>query len=64
MFQEPTTPTQPVEYVLEPPRQRRGCRGCLGRAFILSLLLLALAVFTGIVVTGTLIYAQFSREIE
>lgn len=47
-----------------PPARRRGCGGCLGRAFIIGLLLLALLVFTGAIITGTLIYADFSREIE
>ncbi|HEX6384669.1 MAG TPA: transglycosylase domain-containing protein [Anaerolineae bacterium] len=56
-------PTRPVQYVVEKPR-RRGCGGCLGRALIGGLLLLALFVFTGIVVAGTLIYANLSREIE
>lgn len=63
MFEEQETPTLPVEYVLEPPR-RLGCRGCLGRAFIAALLLMALIVFTGIVVAATLIYTELSREIE
>ncbi len=46
------------------PRRGCGCGGCLGRAFLLGLLLLAFLVFGGIVVAGTLIYADFSREIE
>ncbi|MFQ5399487.1 MAG: transglycosylase domain-containing protein [Anaerolineae bacterium] len=56
-------PTRPVEYVVAPPR-RRGCLGCLGRAFLGGLLLLAGLIFTGIVIAGTLVYAQLSREIE
>ncbi len=59
--QEPST--QPVEYLIERPR-RSGCRSCLGRAFILTLILLALLVFAGAVVAGTLVYAGMSREIE
>lgn len=55
--------TQPVHYVVEKPH-RRGCFGCLGRAFIGSLLLLAVFIFTGIVIAGTLVYKDFSQEIE
>jgi penicillin-binding protein 1C len=55
-------PTQPVEYVYSRPK-RRGC-GCLSRLFIGGLLLLALAIFTGVIVTGTLIYTDLSAEIE
>ncbi|MCI0399581.1 MAG: transglycosylase domain-containing protein [Chloroflexi bacterium] len=56
-------PTQPVHYVYERRRGRRGC-GCLSRLFLGSLLLLALLVFTGTVVASTLIYADLSAEIE
>jgi penicillin-binding protein 1C len=63
MYQEQTTPTQPVEYVIERP-PRRGCLGCLGRAFLVGLLLLALLIFAGIVVAGTLVYTELTREIE
>jgi penicillin-binding protein 1C len=63
MYEDQHTPTQPVQYVIEQPR-RRGCGACLGRAFIVSLLLLALLIFTGIVVASTLVYADMSREIE
>jgi penicillin-binding protein 1C len=57
--------TQPVQYV--PPQEKgKGRRrfGCLGRFFLGTLLLIMLAVFTGVVITGTLIYANLSREIE
>ncbi len=58
-------PHQPeLYYPPTPPARRRGCGGCLGRAFILGLLLLAVLIFTGAVITGTLVYADFSREIE
>ena len=57
-------PAQPVVPYVEAQPRRRGCLGCLGRAFIGSLLLLALLVFGGILVASTLIYANFSREIE
>lgn len=63
MYQNHATPdTQPVEYVVQKPR--RGCWGCLGRAFLGGILMLALVVFTGVVIAGTLIYANLSREIE
>lgn len=63
MYDDQQTPTHPVTYVVEQPR-RRGCAGCLGRAFLAGLLLLALLVFTGAVIAGTLVYANLSREIE
>ncbi len=46
------------------PPQRRGCRSCLSRAFIIGIILLALAVFAGVIAVGTIIYVNFSREIE
>lgn len=55
----PTRPNLPVT-----PRPRRGCRGCLSRAFIIGIILLAMAVFAGVIVVGTIIYANFSQEIE
>ena len=39
----PTRPNLPVV-----PPQRRGCRSCLSRAFIIGIILLALAVFAGV----------------
>lgn len=53
---------QPVHDTVTKPR--RGCFGCLGRVFIGGLLLLAFLIFTGIVIAGTLIYKEFSQEIE
>jgi penicillin-binding protein 1C len=56
--QRPSIPQSP------PPRKKRGCLGCLGQAVIVSVLLLAVLVFGGIVVAGTLVYSNLSREIE
>ncbi len=59
-------PTQPIMQnpVVQPKARRRGCNSCLGRAFIGGLLLLSLFVCGGITIAGTLIYANFSSEIE
>lgn len=46
------------------PQQQRGCLGCLSRAFILGIILLALVVFAGVVAVSTIIYVNFSQEIE
>ena len=62
-YNEPTRPV--MEKIAEPqqPSRRRGC-GCLGRALIGGILLLAVLIFGGILVAGTVIYTNFSREIE
>jgi len=59
-------PTRPTEYRFQKTEERRGRRGCscLGRFFIGALILLALVVFTDVVITGTLVYADLSAEIE
>jgi len=54
----------PTEPISPPPPRRRGCGGCLSRAFLGVLILAGLAIFAAIVVTGTLIYVQLSAEIE
>ncbi len=57
-------PTQPVMERIPPqPKRRRGC-GCLGRALIGGIVLLTLLVFGGVLIAGTIIYTNFSREIE
>ena len=59
-------PTRPIE-PLSGKRSRRGCKpgcGCAARFFLGSLLLLAVVVFTGIIITGTLVYSNLSAEIE
>ncbi|MCP5098138.1 MAG: hypothetical protein GY943_21530 [Chloroflexi bacterium] len=61
MYQD--EPTRPVMEPQKQPRRRRGC-GCLGRLLIGSLLLLAVLIFGGIAIAGTLIYSNFSQEIE
>ncbi len=61
--EQPTRPVKPISG----KTTRRGCRpgcGCAARLFLGSLLLLALLIFTGIVVTGTLVYSRLSAEIE
>ena len=58
----PTRSNLPVVSV--PVPRRRGCRSCLSRAFIMGIILLALAVFAGVIAVGTIIYVNFSREIE
>ena len=55
-----------IDFVYEAPGKsgrRRGC-GCLGRLFLGGLLLMALFIFTGIVIASTLIYSELSAEIE
>ena len=46
------------------PQKRRGCGGCLGGAIFGGLLLLAIAVMAAVVAVTTLVYADWSREIE
>jgi 1A family penicillin-binding protein len=52
--QSPTTAQKP----------KRGCCGCLSTALIGGVVMLTLLVFGGVLVAGTLIYTNFSREIE
>lgn len=60
------TPVQPPQAsaAAPPTRKRRGCFGCLGRALIGGILLLAMLIFGGVVVAGTLVYSNLSQEIE
>ncbi len=60
-YQQPAPPAHPAA---PPARKRRGCFGCLGRALIGGILLLAMLIFGGVVVAGTLVYANLSQEIE
>jgi 1A family penicillin-binding protein len=63
LFESPAQlPQAPV--AAPPARKRRGCFGCLGRALIGSILLLAVLIFGGVVVAGTLVYSNLSQEIE
>ncbi len=69
MYKDDTTsPIIPLEAVATnqtaPVRKRRGCFGCMGRVLIGGILLLALLIFGGVVVAGTLIYSNLSEEIE
>ena len=64
LFETPQPPAPPPTAAAQPARQRRGCFGCLGRALIGGILLLALLIFGGVVVAGTLIYSNLSQEIE
>ncbi|MFO7539894.1 MAG: transglycosylase domain-containing protein [Chloroflexota bacterium] len=68
-----TRPVRPVSYVgpagpppasAPAPQKGSGCGGCLSRAFLVGLLLLAMLVFGGVVAASTYIYATFSAEIE
>ncbi len=47
-----------------PPEKKRGCMGCFSTMMIGGLLLLAMAIFAGIVIAGTLIYANLRAEID
>ncbi|MFO7679060.1 MAG: transglycosylase domain-containing protein [Chloroflexota bacterium] len=47
-----------------PQKQKRGCCGCFSMALVGGVVLLTLLIFGGITAAGTLIYANFSREIE
>ncbi|WP_420629320.1 transglycosylase domain-containing protein [Candidatus Leptofilum sp.] len=57
-------PQQQAQFATPPTRKRRGCFGCLGRAFIGGILLLAMLIFGGVIVAGTLVYSNLSQEIE
>jgi 1A family penicillin-binding protein len=46
------------------PQKRRGCGGCLGGALFGGLLLFVIAVMVVVVAATTLVYADWSREIE
>ena len=55
---------EPTQLMHQVKPARRGCWGCLGRAFVGSILLLAFIIFAGIIAAGTLVYANLSEEIE
>jgi len=66
-FESPAPQTQaPIAAppAAPPAQKRRGCFGCLGRALIGGILLLAMLIFGGVVVAGTLVYSNLSQEIE
>ncbi|PID86915.1 MAG: penicillin-binding protein [Chloroflexi bacterium] len=48
----------------EPQKPKRGCCGCFSTALIGGVFMLTLLVFGGVLVAGTIIYTNFSREIE
>jgi membrane peptidoglycan carboxypeptidase len=59
-------PTRPVAYRYHRPddqKGRRGC-GCLSRLLFGGIILLALIIFTGTIIAGTLVYVNLSAEIE
>jgi penicillin-binding protein 1C len=56
-------PTRPTTYTSPNRQGRRGC-GCLSRLFLGGLLFLALLIFSGVLVAGTLVYVDMSAEIE
>ncbi len=61
--QQPTRPVKP----LSDNSSKQGCRpgcGCIARLFLGSVLLLAFLIFTGIVVTATLVYSGLQAEID
>ncbi|MBE2221613.1 MAG: transglycosylase domain-containing protein, partial [Anaerolineae bacterium] len=58
IYQQPATPQTTSQ------KPKRGCCGCFSIALIGSVVLLTLLVFGGILVAGTLIYTNFSKEIE
>ena len=72
--EQSTTVTPPVQFhpaTEQPPREergstrkKRGCLGCIGRLFLTTLLLLAISIFSGAAIVGTLVYSNLSREIE
>lgn len=72
MQNEKTRPLRPPQayqpephYYQTPARQpRRSCLGCMSKLFLAGILLLAFAVFTGVLVAGTLVYASLSSDIE
>lgn len=56
-------PTQAMS-PLPPTPPRRGCGGCLRNVIVLSVMLIGLILFTGVVATSTILYTQFSAELD
>ncbi len=61
--EQPTRPIKPVTSKASKGNRRGGC-GCAARMLVGGVLLLAFLIFTGIVITGTLVYSGLSAEIE
>lgn len=64
MQNEKTRPYSPYQPLTTNHQPRRSCLGCMGKLFLGSILLLALAIFAGILIAGTLVYSNLSAEIE
>ncbi len=59
-------PTRPVAYRYHRPDERKGRRGCgcLSRVLFGGIILLALIIFTGVIIASTLVYVDLSADIE
>lgn len=64
MQNEKTRPYHPYQPPAPSPQPRRSCLGCMGKLFLGGILLLALAIFAGVLIAGTLVYSNLSAEIE
>ena len=54
-------PLPPTPEAGAPPRRRRGClRGC----FVWGILLVAVVIFSGVLITSTVIYTRFQAELD
>jgi len=56
-------PVQP-QYQALPAKKGRSCLGCAGKLFIASILMMAFFIFSGVLIAGTVVYANLSGEIE
>lgn len=65
MTQDATTQVVRAEKTQRPSAPpRRGCFGCLGRAMVISILLVAILVFAGVGLVSALLYTDLTTEIE
>jgi 1A family penicillin-binding protein len=64
MNNEKTRPYSPYQPPATNNQPQRSCLGCMGKLFLGGILLLAFAIFGGVLIAGTLVYSNLSGEIE